>query len=238
MSLTLIAPGHYLLTGELRGETITGAMLELGPGALAIGVEIVDSPAHGFLLASPGARVIGGGAYGAAQNGIAFRAGASHCKVLGARLEGNNSFGAHIDEGANRNLVERCRGVNRLELIGVRVGCWANRLISNIAEGSTDNGISVTGDRNIIEGNIARGNGHSGLGLYGSNNVVVGNLFEGNNLARNPAYASIFVKPDFGGAGANNVITGNVCLDVVGVNLRAGAPGNLLGVNSGTVVVS
>lgn len=242
----LLGPGSFELPRPLvlpAGARVRGVGLprlvgavELFDDAEMIGVWVSGAPAHGVTFRGRGSAFRGGRITDCAQNGVALRAGASENEISDALLEGNGSFGVHLDEAANRNLVERCRGVNRLELVGVRYTCWGNRILANLAEGTSDNGISVTGYRNVVQGNVCRGNAHSGIGVYGHQNVVQGNICEGNNLAGNPAFASIFVKPDFGGLGVDNAITGNVCLDDTGIRLRAGALGNVLAGNVGLVV--
>lgn len=252
MPITLVPEGA-VLRGKVSGSLLLmrGARLEdveVDATGHAIGVEmtgensasnvtVFGASAHGVLMTGGYNVWCGGAVRGCGQNGFALRGFADTCHIEGVLVEDNNSFGIHLDEGACLNKIIGCSGANRLELIGVRASCWGNWLLDNIAIGSTDNGISVTGQRNIIRGNVCNGNGHNGIGVYGGHNIVSGNHCDGNNTDGNPAYASIFVKPDFGGLGIGNMIEGNICLDPIGIHLRLGATQfNTLGTNIGTVV--
>ena len=97
---------------------------------------------------------------------------------------------------------------NGLELIGVRSGCNRNRILYCDAEGCGDNGISISGDRNIAFGNFCRSNDHDGIGIFGSENVVDGNVCE-NNGDGNGTHSGIAIRGNTGG-GDRNLVYGNL----------------------------
>lgn len=96
------------------------------------------------------------------------------------------------------------------ELIGVRYSCDYGVIADNRAEGSGDNGISVSGSGWNVFGNICQNGDHSGIGIYGSNNNVYGNQLRDNGKAGGSQYAGIMLHAAFGGAAQNNNIYGNM----------------------------
>jgi hypothetical protein len=135
------------------------------------------------------------------------------------------NFGVHVSNGTNRCLFRNLRCYNdnsagtttrSLELLGMTYDCWDNRVTGCHAEGTGDNGISITGYGNVVSENVCRGNYHAGLGIYGKLNAVGKNQCSNNNQ-RFPidglTFANIDVIPAFGGEGAHNSITGNVTFD-------------------------
>jgi parallel beta-helix repeat protein len=105
-----------------------------------------------------------------------------------------------------------------LSLLASRIENWGNRIHqSNHAEGTGDNGISITGYRNTVTGNICNGNYHTGIYVYGNSNTVTGNVCLNNNqrflVDGSQSFGGILVTPSFGGSGYDNTITGNVCID-------------------------
>lgn len=133
-------------------------------------------------------------------------------------ISGNNvtdsvGFGIFLGGGAYNNLISGNRTIsNGIELIGLTRGCFRNRIIGNHAEGCGDNGISVSGDHNVVSGNTCVGNDLAGIWSWGSYNSITGNLCLNNNQSAS-TWGGIGVSADFGGAGQHNVISGNVCDD-------------------------
>lgn len=156
---------------------------------------------------------IGSGSHGVQLDGAAT----SFNTVRSCYFEASAGFGIALSTGANRNLIERnwCT-TNQLELIGITYECWGNRVTANHAEGTGDNGISVTGFQNTITGNVTIGCKHSGIFLYGSRNTVSGNVCKNNGqrfLTDGTSWGGIRVRPEAGGSGQENVISDNVCID-------------------------
>lgn len=128
------------------------------------------------------------------------------------------SFGIFGDAGMNHNLIIGNKTVqNGVELIGLRYDCHNNRIIGNHAEGTGDNGISITGKYNVITGNICRKCYYFGIGVYGNYNVVTGNLCVSNGQIfasdGSSNYAGIGLQCNFGGLAQNNTIVGNTTDD-------------------------
>lgn len=133
--------------------------------------------------------------------------------ILFNHFEDNVGFGVWVTGGANNNLLEGNRTPdNGLELIGITYDSFSNRLVSNYAEGTGDNGISVTGQFNVLVGNVTRGNAFHGLCLYGARNVVSGHISTNNGTA-GAGYAGIAFSPAFGGTGCFNSVSGGICDD-------------------------
>lgn len=124
-------------------------------------------------------------------------------------------FGVWITYGSYENLVQGNRThSNGLELVGVTYNSHHNRIIGNHAEGTGDNGISVTGYGNTVVGNIAKFNAFNGIHIYGHLNTVSGNTCDGNAQSTNGvAYAGIAIQPAWGGQGVHNTVSGNTCTD-------------------------
>lgn len=128
------------------------------------------------------------------------------------------SFGIFGTNGSHHNLVEGNRTTqNGIELIGLQYNCHDWRIIGNHAEGTGDNGISITGFSNLVVGNICRYCFYYGVGIYGSNNTVVGNVCIGNGqshlVSSSNLYAGIGIQGAFGGVGKFNTVVGNTTDD-------------------------
>lgn len=143
--------------------------------------------------------------------------GTQRNKIIDNVIDNGVGFGVILSNGANRNLIKgNSCFVNGIELIGITSECWGNRIIGNHAEGTGDNGISVTGYSNTVVGNECRGCYHAGIHLYGHGNTATGNVCV-NNSQRFPvdglSFDGITISPDFGGRGSGNVAAGNICYD-------------------------
>jgi parallel beta-helix repeat protein len=89
-------------------------------------------------------------------------------------------------------------------------------VIANHAEGTGDNGISITGYRNTVVGNICAYNYHSGIWLYGHMNSCSGNIVYNNGqrfLTDATDWSGIQLQSDFGGYSHFNSVTGNTVFD-------------------------
>jgi parallel beta-helix repeat protein len=133
----------------------------------------------------------------------------------------NGGFGVRISTGAHHNAVRSCRtDQNGLELVGITYDCHNNRVIGNHAEGTGDNGFSISGYANVVVGNRAYKCAHSGIYLYGRENVCTGNSCVSNGQRHNPSfweyeatetsnYSGIAIAGFFGGTAQNNTVSGN-----------------------------
>jgi hypothetical protein len=181
-----------------------------------------------YLLNVKNARLRGGTITPINGPGIAIY-GCTGCTIddidLTSTSNVGSNFGVHVSNGTNRCLFRNLRCYNdnsagtttrSLELLGMTYDCWDNRVTGCHAEGTGDNGISITGYGNVVSENVCRGNYHAGLGIYGKLNAVGKNQCSNNNQ-RFPidglTFANIDVIPAFGGEGAHNSITGNVTFD-------------------------
>jgi parallel beta-helix repeat protein len=133
-------------------------------------------------------------------------------------LSGNTSFGCHLDQGANRNKLDGLYCFNSgLELVGLTFSCYQNRITSCHAEGTGDNGFSLTGYENVLMGCVALRCRHSGIYLYGSRNTISNNLSRDNGqrfLIDGSKWAGMMVVPGWGGLASDNVVVGNNFIDM------------------------
>lgn len=128
-------------------------------------------------------------------------------------VEAMDGFGIIMDQAANNNIItDNYCETNTIELVGVTFDCFNNIIANNIASGTGDNGISVTGYNNSVTGNICFSNFHNGICIYGKYNTVTGNTCYNNNVVASQ-FAGICLSPEFGGEAIRNVITGNNCFD-------------------------
>lgn len=142
-------------------------------------------------------------------------------EILFNSFNNNVGFGIWLTGGAYQNLVEGNRTyLNGLELVGITYDSYRNRIIGNHAEGTGDNGISVTGPYNVLAGNVTKGNAFHGLCLYGSRNVVSGHHSMNNGTA-GAGYAGIAFTTAFGGCAQLNSITGAYLDDDQGTATQA-----------------
>lgn len=148
------------------------------------------------------------------------------CKITNNQFQNGASLGIYATAGAHGNVFSVNRtDSNARELIGIRQDSYDNEVSRNIAMGTGDNGISISGYRNRIFDNFTAYNKLTGLFIYGGQNTVNGgNISIGNGQAHNPAfqyynpsdsnpYAGIEVSGAFGGTGQNNNILGNFADD-------------------------
>lgn len=160
-------------------------------------------------------RMVGGWAKNTAGVGVALD-NTHESLVEDVELDGNASFGCHLTNTSQRNIMRglRCES-NGIELVGIVTGCTRNLVEGCFAKGTGDNGISITGDYNRAIGNHCELNAHSGIGVYGSYNTIVGNtcLANGTDPASMASFSGITVTPLGGGAASFNEINGNVCDD-------------------------
>lgn len=133
-----------------------------------------------------------------------------------------SNFGCYVFE-SNHNTFENLRALNKgtgnvsLELIGITYSCSHNKVIGCRAEGTGDNGISITGTDNVIAYNHSEECKHAGIYVYGSRNVVVGNHCMNNNQRftgdATAKFAGITIQSSWGGLAEQNSVTGNTCID-------------------------
>lgn len=130
-------------------------------------------------------------------------------------IKDSGRFGIFVAGGAHDNLLAyNVTKRNRAELIGITYQSHHNRVIGNHAQGTGDNGISVTGNYNTVTGNICYKNHLAGIWVWGSFNTITGNNCTSNNQVRGGhPWAGIGVSSNFGGVGQYNIISGNVTDD-------------------------
>jgi len=139
--------------------------------------------------------------------------------ITGVTINENRGFGVWINAGAKSNVIQKCvTNINGLELIGITYDCLGNLLLENHAESCGDNGISVTGRRNVVAGNVCKNNRYHGIGIFGDENVAAYNVCLNNgaaNLSVSPelTYSGISITPNFGGTGRDNKVVFNWCCD-------------------------
>lgn len=136
------------------------------------------------------------------------------CVVSDCFIDSCASFGIFQSNGAYENEISfnRCYS-NGLELIGIKYDCWGSRVFGNHAEGTGDNGISVTGFHHSVIGNTCIGNAHSGIHLYGYGITCTGNFCKNNGKAGGSVWAGIRVGSGFGGRAQYCTVGTNVCVD-------------------------
>jgi parallel beta-helix repeat protein len=139
----------------------------------------------------------------------------------------NNTFrdsgfwGVYLGQGASFNVVEVNDCSNGDGIATAHGGeCYAetvhsnhNVIANNIARGAGDDGISVSGSYTIVTGNRVSGSYYSGIHIWGSNNIVAENWLKNNGQSGLSPIACIGINGYFGGAGQNNVIQQNHCID-------------------------
>lgn len=165
--------------------------------------------------------------------GIDLASNAVHTSVIHSEFESMGGFGIRVDSGANKfYLSGNWTYANAIELIGVTKDGWGGVIIGNHAEGTGDNGISVTGYDNVVANNVGYRVAFDPLYIYGSYNTVTGNKATDGGQSHNPAfpfynagdtrnYAGIVVSGNFGGSGQDNVLAGNIEGDDQAVQTQA-----------------
>lgn len=130
-------------------------------------------------------------------------------------------WGVYLGQGASKNdvLDNYCRNGDGIATIH-SAECFAetaksdyNSFLRNVAMGSGDDGISISGSYAVVAGNKISGSYYSGIHIWGSNNVISGNIITNNGQSGLSPIACIGVNGYFGGAGQANLIENNNCVD-------------------------
>ena len=125
-------------------------------------------------------------------------------------------FGIILRNGSHDNIISKnTTKHNGIELIGITFGAYRNIVTHNYAEGTGDNGISVTGNNNIVAFNETIGCAGNGIGVYGEWNRISNN-YSTNNAQKAIVHswrAGIAVIPGFGGLATHNIIEDNIIDD-------------------------
>lgn len=118
----------------------------------------------------------------------------------------NVGMGIRVSNGAHYNQLDNinCQS-NGLELIGMTYDCYGNNISNVIAQGTGDNGVSITGYNNGLVNITAFSNANNGLGLYGSNNRCT-NISASNNNQSGSGFSGIAIAAGYGGAASGNLL--------------------------------
>jgi len=221
----IVTPGctieHVYFDGN-NSDINTHATLLLieADNAAVLDCHVVNATTFGTVVLGRGCRIERCHYKGTLGTAIALRGRRSTRNTVSeVSFEDNRGFGVWVADGSNKNVIERCiTQSNGLELIGITYDCYENRVVGNHAEGTGDNGISITGYLNTIQGNVCIGNRYHGIGVWGERNTVTGNICSSNGRAvlqqdSRLSYAGIALVPGFGGFARDNTIVGNVCND-------------------------
>jgi parallel beta-helix repeat protein len=143
--------------------------------------------------------------------------GCNDCLIDTAYVQNSVSFGVFLLGGSYRNIIHRAKcTVSGLELVGIKYDSYQNHVSECHAQGTGDNGISITGSNNTVVGNTCIGNYHAGIWLYGYGNTCTGNTCKNNGqrfLVDGSHFAGIQVDSEFGGVAHYNAVSGNYCSD-------------------------
>lgn len=153
---------------------------------------------------------------GSNLHGVMFN-GTYDSKVLNGTFQSEVGFGIILTGTAHGDLIQGNKTTaNGIELIGLTKTTYNNRIISNDAENTGDNCISISGYQNVITNNILIGCQGNGLNIYGNSNTATNNYAKNNaqGHAGNSGWnAGFAITPGFGGTGQYNVLSGNIADD-------------------------
>ena len=151
--------------------------------------------------------------------------------LSGRRVSGNSIFrnnllesgfwGVYLGQGASMNVISENLCINgdgvakfhSAECYAETVHSDHNAIVNNVSEGAGDDGISVSGSYTTVTGNKISGSYYSGINIWGSNNNILENIIEKNGQSGLSPIACVGVNGYFGGAGQNNTIADNKCMD-------------------------
>lgn len=149
--------------------------------------------------------------------------GAFSCTVDSNVIDSSQNFGIRLGEAAYRNTLSNNKTRSTgIEGIGLTSTCYENQIIGNHCMGAGDNGISISGYRNVCANNICRNNSGAGIGVWGMFNTIVGNSVLNNNQSGTVFNAGILILSGYGGTGQYNTIAGNFCDDEQATPTQAG----------------
>lgn len=123
-------------------------------------------------------------------------------------------FGVFAGQGATRNQITGVHATNTAkEGVALTFPCHHNRIEDCCIEGAGDNGISVSGNWNVVSGNQCLYNSFAGVGVWGAYNTVSANVCIGNDQALTADWAGVWIDNGYGGTGSQNMVVGNVTDD-------------------------
>lgn len=209
------------LDGHFPSKTRTSTVLRIfDDGVQVINCVIRRGKTLNVDLQAANCRIVGGEQWDSDGTSIALNGIKAHSNTLSGITFGNNrGFAIWLNDKAHGNLIENNKTKkNGLELCGVTFDCYGNNIVGNSAEGSGDNGISVTGYNNKITKNNCVKNAYHGICLFGERNYCSDNICTSNgqanlSLLTPRSFCGIAVTPNFGGFGRRNVIENNTCTD-------------------------
>lgn len=132
-------------------------------------------------------------------------------KLIAKRCGG---FGAQIFDGSHENQIDVIEAEDGgLEALGINSSSHRNRVGSTFALRAGDNGVSISGDNNVVTSVVADGVRFHGVCFYGSYNKV-GNVFA-RNVGQHSAvpYAGVTFTPAFGGRASGNIVDSVIAID-------------------------
>lgn len=149
-------------------------------------------------------------------------AGTTGNAIRNTHFHGSTLFNIHMYGGPSRNLVTGTYSdLSGLEHVGLDYTTHDNIISLNHAEGSGDNGISLSGFGNSAVGNNVIHNAKAGIYSWGSANTITGNrILDNNQLVA--GWPCIGANGNFGGTGQSNTIVGNTCDDDQAVPTQLG----------------
>ena len=234
------------LWGAGSGNVVQGNYV----GTDATGIAPLGNGEQGVLVVTSGPDTIGGTATGAGNliahngssgpgwDGVAIMAGAGHL-VLGNTIHSNSGDGLHV-EGSDTIIAGNYIGTDASGTAGLGNSAWGVHLASdfnrvggtgagegNVIAGSGIDGIFIDASNgNVIQGNYigtnptgtaALGNAEDGIWLNDASDNLIGGA---TAAARNVISGNQWSGVAFSGAGANNVVQGNL----IGVDATGTGP--------------
>ena len=142
------------------------------------------------------------------NSGIEFaESGTSGNIIDGFYANANAGMGIRAANGAHHNkfLNLSCTS-NTLELLGMTYECYSNIIANVHAQGTGDNGVSITGYNNSLSNITTHNNNNNGLSIYGHNNRAT-NITAYNNNQSASGFCGITLSGGFGGRSDNNILS-------------------------------
>lgn len=132
-------------------------------------------------------------------------------RIVDIEVFNGGGFGVFGGQGVNRNQISGVHALNTAkEGVAITFPCHYNRIENCYIEAVGDNGISVSGNWNVVTGNQCIYNQFAGIGVWGAYNTVSGNVCIGNDKAGTADWGGVWIDNGYGGTGSQNLVANNV----------------------------
>lgn len=207
---------YFTLDGNYSATSATAAIFVYsGSSNIDLKVRILNAKGYGIYLGgATKCRIRDTYTYNGRDSGIEIDGSGNYgITIDGYECLDNLGMGIKGRNGAHDCVITNAKCTsNGLELIGLTYTVYGFKIALCHAEGTGDNGVSITGKRCILTAITARGNQNNGVWIYGDYNNINGVTVSNNDQAGS-GFVGFGIGGGYGGAGSYNTARGIIAFD-------------------------